>query len=255
LRVTTGTRGQGRFITLEGPDGAGKSEQADRLAASMRAAGRTVVQTREPGGTALGEHVRVLLLDPSLDRSPEAEALLFSAARAELVSEVIRPALARGDTVICDRFADSSLAYQGHGAGTDLGWLRALQLLATGGLVPDLTILIDVPVALGLARRAGGAAGELTRFEADDIHDIAYHERVRAGFLALAVDEPDRWRIVDGTADRDEVGRRVRLAAVELLGTAAGPDDRPTGNAFVPAPTDAGDGASEPSVPLLRTKR
>jgi dTMP kinase len=211
--VHTGTRGVGRFITFEGPDGAGKSEQARRLAGRMAAAGTAVTLTREPGGTPLGERIRQLLLDASLDRSADADALLFNAARAELVSRVIGPAVQRGELVICDRYADSTLAYQGYGAGADLGRLRALQLLSTGGLVPDLTILIDVPVSVGLARRGRGATDELTRFEAATIHDAAFHERVRAGFLDLAAAEPERWRLVDGAGTPDEVEQRVAEAA------------------------------------------
>lgn len=165
--------------------------------------------TREPGGTALGEQVRALLLDPGLDRSPTADALLFSAARAELVARVIRPALARGEIVLCDRYADSTFVYQGCGAGADLGKLEALTLLATGGLRPDLTLLLDVPVEIGSTRRHGGPRAELTRFEAAELHDRPFHERVRAGFLALAAAEPGRWRVVDGSRTADEVERAV----------------------------------------------
>lgn len=204
-----GTPSIGRFITLEGPDGAGKSEQARRLTLRLRASGIPVTITREPGGTTLGERVRATLLDPTVDRSPIADAFLFDAARAELVSQVIRPALARGETVVCDRFADSTLAYQGYGAGADLGKLEALALLATGGLRPDLTILLDVPVEIGLARRRHGAAAELTRFEATELHDRAFHDRVRAGFRALAALEPGRWRVVDASGTPDEVEQAV----------------------------------------------
>lgn len=213
----SGTPGQGRFITFEGSDGAGKSEQARRFAAGLTTAGRAVTLTREPGGTPLGERVRALLLDPSLDRTAEADALLFNAARAELVSQIIRPALTRGEIVVCDRYADSTLAYQGYGAGMDLGWLRTLQLLSTGGIKPDLTILLDVPVRIGLARRGRGAADELTRFETATIHDAAFHERVRDGFLVLAAAEPERWRVVNGEGDPGEVGRRVLEVARSLL--------------------------------------
>ncbi len=226
----SGTPGRGRFITFEGPDGAGKSEQARRLAARLRDEGTTVTLTREPGGTTLGERIRTLILDPALDRSADADVLLFNAARVELLAEVIRPALARGDTVICDRFADSTLAYQGYGAGAELGRLRAIQMLVIGGQVPDVTILLDVPVAMGLGRRAGGAAAEITRFEIGEEHDLAFHQRVRDGFLALAAEEPLRWRVVDGVGTPDEVEART-MAAVQRSVTAQG---------------------SEPSAPTVR---
>jgi dTMP kinase len=227
--VHSGTPGGGRFITFEGPDGAGKSEQARRLATRLGEAGIPVVLTREPGGTPLGERIRALILDATLDRSPDAEALLFNGARAELLAEVIRPALTRGESVVCDRYADSTLAYQGYGAGADLGRLRAIQLLVTGGIVPDVTILLDVAASTGLARRAEGAAEELTRFETGQGHDAAFHERVRQGFLALAAEEPERWRLVDGDGTPDAVQARV-LAALDR---------------------DAPD-ANEPSAPMAR---
>ena len=171
----------GVFITLEGPDGSGKSSLLQTLAAALRDAGCDVVATREPGSTPLGEQVRRLVLDtePKIDRTGRADALLFAASRAQHVEEVIRPALARGAVVLCDRYADSSLAYQGAGSGVPMDELRAVQRFATGGLVPDLTVLLDLPVEAGLERKSA----EVTRFEA--YHDLAYHERVRAAFLAL----------------------------------------------------------------------
>lgn len=214
----------GRFITFEGPDGAGKSEQARRFAARLRAAGVTVTLTREPGGTPLGERVRALIMDPTTDRSPDADALLFNAARVELLAEVIRPALVRGDTVVCDRYADSTLAYQGYGDGADLGRLRAIGLLVAGGLMPDLTFLLDVPAEVGLARRAGGDAAELTRFETAARHDVAFHERVREGFLALAALEPERWRVVDGVGTPEAVEARfVAVAGALSIGAGSEP--------------------------------
>ena len=204
----------GVFITLEGPDGSGKSSLLPRLAAALRAGGCDVVTTREPGSTPFGEQVRRLVLDtdPPVDRTGRADALLFAASRAQHVAEVIRPALERGAVVLCDRYADSSLAYQGLGSGVPLDELRAVQRFATGGLVPDLTILLDLPVAVGLARKAD----EITRFEA--FQDTAYHERVRAAFLRFAAEEPDRYAVVDATADGDE----VLAASVRAIGRVAG---------------------------------
>lgn len=200
----------GRFITLEGPDGAGKSSQAERLAGWLREQGMTVTLSREPGGTALGEAVRQLVLHSGAERSPRSDALLFAAGRAEHVGRVIRPALARGEVVVCDRFGDSTLAYQGFGGGEDLADLRRLVAYATGGLSPGLTVLLDVPVEVGLRRRAGGPSAGRTRFEDDALHDRAFHERVRAGFLELAAAEPERWRVVDAAVSPDRVAEAIQ---------------------------------------------
>jgi dTMP kinase len=202
---------RGLFITLEGPDGSGKTSQAARLGAALEAEGREVVLLREPGGTALGEGLRELLLhreDMPID--PLADALLFNAARAQLVSEVIRPALAAGKTVLCARFADSTLAYQGYGAGLDLDTLKTLETIAIAATRPDLTILLDVPAETGLNRKRRGR-GALTRFESRA--DLAFHRRVRDGFLRLAHAEPERWRVIDATQPRSIV-REVALGAV-----------------------------------------
>jgi len=216
-RVTRPARpaDRGWFITIEGPEGAGKTTQAARLEAHLVADGTAVVRTREPGGTRLGERVRELLLDggPTSGEAidPLADALLFSAARRQLVEEVIRPALDAGTTVVCARFADSTLAYQGYGAGVPLETLRALERIATGGLRPDLTILLDLPPEVGLRRKA---PGDQTRFELG--FDIAFHRRVRAGFLALAADEPSRFAVVDAEAGAAEVWDGVRRAVGRL---------------------------------------
>jgi dTMP kinase len=208
LTPTSGSRG--RFITLEGPDGSGKSTQASRLAESLRVSGRSVCLTREPGGTAIGEQVRKVLLEvASARRLPLADAFLFSAARTQHVEELIRPALLRGEDVVCDRYADSTLAYQGYGSGIDLDVLRGLTRVATGGLRPDVTILLDVPVEVGLARRAEASIDHITRFEADPAFGLAYHERVRRGYLAMAAAEPERWWVVDASRDEDRLAADV----------------------------------------------
>lgn len=200
---------RGRFITIEGPEGSGKTSQADRLAASLEAEGEAVLLTREPGGTALGERLREILLDPAIAMTdPLTDAFLFNAARAQLVGDVIEPALRAGRTVICARFADSTLAYQGYGAGIDLADLGRLESLATGGLRPDRTILLDLPVEVGLARKG---AADLTRFETG--FDLDFHRRVRAGFLDLAAAEPERFVVVDADRPPDDVFRDVAAAS------------------------------------------
>jgi len=209
--------GLGAFITIDGPDGGGKTTQADRLRDHLVARGVGVLLTREPGGTWLGERVRQVLLArtdaQAAPTDPLTDALLFNAARRQIVGEVIRPALQAGMTVICARFADSTLAYQGHGAGVPLDRLRALADLATDGLAPDLTILLDLPVEAGLARKA---PDDVTRFEAE--FDLAFHERVRAGFLAIAHADPERVAVIDATADIDTVAATIASVVDARLG-------------------------------------
>jgi dTMP kinase len=205
---------RGWFVTFEGPDGSGKTIQADRLHRLALASGIPSTLTREPGGTAAGERVRELLLDAAsagLDLDPRADALLFSAARAQLVAEVIRPALARGELVVGARHADSTLAYQGYGAGLPAETLRAVQRFATDGLLPDLTILLDLPVEVGLGRKG---PNERNRFEAG--LDLDFHRRVRDGYLRMAAEEPDRWVMVDAGREADAVFTGV-VAALERL--------------------------------------
>jgi dTMP kinase len=205
-----------RFVTLEGPDGSGKSTQARLLGERLAAAGLDVVVTREPGGTRLGEQVRDIVLGAGRDLDPRADAMLFSAQRAQHVAEVIGPALAVGRIVVCDRHRDSTVAYQGYGSGLDVVAMARLQDVATAGLLPDLTILFDLPVDVGLGRRMTGPAGDRNKFELDRDFDRAYHERVRAGYLRMA-SEGGRWRVVDATGDEGAVAEQVAaivLAAV-----------------------------------------
>lgn len=185
------------FVTFEGPEGSGKSTQIRWLAAALEAQNLPVLVTREPGGTAIGNAVRAVLLDPArTDMSPRAEALLFNAARAQVVDQVIRPALAAGQLVLCDRFADSTLAYQGYGHGQPLAPLRNLIDYATGGLVPNLTIYLDIDVREGLLRKQSGVAEEWNRMEDKA---LAFHQAARSGYLELAAAEPERWLIIDAT--------------------------------------------------------
>lgn len=207
---------RGWFITIEGPEGSGKTTQAEALADHLARRGLQVHVTREPGGTWLGERIRDILLartGSSAPTDPLTDALLFNAARRQLVTEVIRPSLASGRTVVCARFADSTLAYQGFGAGVALERLRALETAATDGLEPDLTILLDIRVAEGLARKA---PDDVTRFEAE--FDLAFHERVRDGFLALAATEPERFAVVDASGAKADVTIDVLAAADRLVG-------------------------------------
>jgi dTMP kinase len=204
----------GRFITLEGPEGAGKTLQAQRLVEALAARGHRARLTREPGGTELGEQIRSIVLARANGGGIDAraDALLFNAARAQLVAEVIKPALATGEVVVCARFADSTLAYQGYGARLPLDELRAVAATATGGLAPDLTLLLDVSPEVGLARKADDTRN---RFEA--AFDLDFHRRVRDGFLELAGGEPARWRVIDAERDVDAVFRDVLEAALAIL--------------------------------------
>ncbi len=200
----------GRLIAFEGVEGSGKSTQLELLRQALEGRGREVVVTREPGGTPAGERMRAVLLDPGVELHPRAEALLFAAARAELVDAVIRPALERGAVVLCDRYLDSSLAYQGDARGLGRGPVEEVNRFATGGLLPDLVVLLDLDPASGLRRRSG----ELDRIEAQD---LAFHRRVRQAFRDLAAADPGRFAVVDGAAPVAEVAAGVQAAALALL--------------------------------------
>ncbi|HYE96660.1 MAG TPA: dTMP kinase [Rubricoccaceae bacterium] len=203
------------LLSFEGIDGSGKSTQARLLEAYLRDAGRSVLLVREPGGATLSERVRELLLDPALDIAPFAELLLFSAARHQLVEEVIRPALAAGTVVLCDRFFDSTTAYQGGGRGlAETEWLDAFHRRVTGGLVPRRTYLLDVPPEVGAGRRADRVAD---RMEAGG---AAFFARVRETYLALAEREPDRLSVLDGTRPEKDLHAAI-VADVERLFAAA----------------------------------
>ena len=207
----------GLFVTFEGGEGSGKSTQLARLAARLRARGSEPLVTREPGGTPLAEGIRDLLLDPARRPGAISEALLMEAARADLVANLVRPALAAGRVVLCDRYDDSTLAYQGAGRGLDPGLLALLNRAATGGLVPALTLLYDVPPEVGLARRER-AAGETNRL---DREPADFHLRVRRCFLDLAAAAPERWVVLDATAPPDELERLGWAALEKRLAAAA----------------------------------
>jgi dTMP kinase len=209
------TSEHGRFITLEGPEGSGKTTAARHLAEWLRGRGRPTLLTHEPGGTPLGEEIRRIVLHlrgVSDDLDVRTDALLYAASRAQHVARIIRPALERGEWVVCARYIDSSLAYQGHGYGNDLEELRRLQAFATDGLRPDLTILLDVPVEVGLGRKRHGA---WNRFE--DSEGAEFFDRVRAGYLRMARDEPDRFRIVDGSGSVAAADEAIREIVADAL--------------------------------------
>jgi len=203
------------FVTLEGPEGCGKTTQQRLLSAHLQELGYDVLSTREPGSTAIGERVRAILLDPvHTEMLPNTEFLLFSAARAQHVGQVIRPHLAQGGVVLCDRYADSSLAYQGYGHELDLEVMRVITSFAIEEVVPDLTIYFDVPVEVGLRRKTGGAGDAWNRMEQKA---LAYHQRVRQGYKAMAAAEPERWVVVDATRPLDQVQATIReLVLVHL---------------------------------------
>jgi dTMP kinase len=206
---------KGRLITLEGGDGAGKSTQSALLVSRLEAAGVVVVTTREPGGTPVGEELR-RLVKGSADPSPRTELLMFEAARAELVQRVIRPAIERGATVVADRYTDSSLAYQGYGRGLDLDEIRSINAYATGGLAPDLTVLLDVAPPTGAVRSTGRDGEDSTQRRFEDAGD-GFHDRVRRGYLELASLEPDRWIVLDGSMPSDQLAEQVWARVSNLV--------------------------------------
>jgi dTMP kinase len=195
------------FITLEGPEGSGKSSQLPILAEWLREQGFNVYTTREPGGTLISDQIRTIL--HALENTamhPRTEILLYLASRSQHVEEVIRPLLEKDTIVLCDRYSDSTLAYQGYGHGVDIPTLKKLLDFSTGGLYPDLTILLDLNVEIGLERRKQ-SGGEWNRLDA---YALAFHKRVREGYLTLVADEPQRWRIVDAAQSFDDVQKALR---------------------------------------------
>jgi dTMP kinase len=206
---------RGLFITLEGVEGSGKSTQICHLAEVLTRTGYRVLQTREPGGTATAEAIRDILLTAASHESvtPQAEALLILAARCQHVTHLIMPALKRGTVVLCDRFSDSTFAYQGFGRGLDLQWLRAANEVATGGLTPDLTVVLDLPISVGLARRRADR-GQQNRL---DRETERFHRKVRQGFLALAAEAPGRMTIVNANRPAQEVRDEITEIVVTWL--------------------------------------
>jgi len=207
----------GVFITFEGPEGSGKTTQIGLLAAHLRTRGHDVLTTREPGGTHIGDQIRAVLHDvANVEMVPEAEILLYSASRAQLVGQVIRPALAQGTIVLSDRYADSTTAYQGYGRGLDLDLLRQITEFATGGLTPHLTIYLDCPVEEGLDRKRRASALEAGEWNRLDQETVEFHRRVRQGYLTLAADEPDRWLLLDAGRSVQELQGEIQKAVERL---------------------------------------
>jgi dTMP kinase len=202
------------FITFEGPEGSGKTTQIALLSDFLRQQGFTVLATREPGGTRIGDAIRDILHDvANTAMANTTELLLYSASRAQLVAEVIQPALAAGCVVLCDRYSDSTIAYQGYGRGLSLADLQHVTRFATGGLKPDLTLLLDIDVARGLARRSG-AGMEMNRL---DLETVEFHQRVRAGYHRLAAAEAGRWVIVDADRPNEAIQADIRAEVTKWL--------------------------------------
>lgn len=208
----------GIFITLEGVEGSGKSTQAALLADELRRRGRRVTLTREPGGTRAGETIRAIFLDPAVSLSVAAELLLVLADRAQHVREKLRPALAAGEIVISDRYSDSTTAYQGHGRGFDLKLLDELNRLASDGIRPDMTIVLDCPAETGLERTRTRVRGDARGYDRFEGEQLDFHHRVREGFLAIARAEPARVRVIDSTRELAAVSADILFAVESLMG-------------------------------------
>jgi dTMP kinase len=205
------------FITFEGPDGSGKTTQLPPLVDFLRGRGCRVFHTREPGGTAIGDQIRQVLHDlRNQGMHPQTEILLYAASRAQLVRQEIVPRLAAGEIVICDRYADSTLAYQGYGHGLDLGMLRQILAFATGGLQPDLTFYLDITAEEGLRRRQQAAQGG-AEWNRMDALSLDFHRRVREGYLALIAESPARWVRIEAADDREVIQAQIRAAVMQRL--------------------------------------
>lgn len=205
------------FITFEGPDGSGKTTQIELLAEHLRAIGHDVLITREPGGTSIGDQIRTVLHDvKNVEMTRETEFLLYSASRAQIVRQVLQPHLARGGTVLCDRFADSSMAYQGYGRELDLEAIRFITQFATDGLRPHLTVYLDLPVEIGIERKQSAHAAQVGEWNRLDQQTLDFHRRVRQGYLKMAQAEPDRWLVIDATQSIPDTQATIRMR-LELL--------------------------------------
>jgi dTMP kinase len=206
------------FITFEGPDGSGKTTQIKLLAGHLQALGHDVLVTREPGGTPIGDQIRVVLHDvKNAEMACETEFLLYSASRAQLVRQVVKPHLGRGGVVLCDRFADSSMAYQGYGRELDLAAVRLITHFATEGLVPDLTVYLDVPVEVGIERKQFAHAAQAGEWNRLDQQSVDFHRRVRQGYLQMAQADPHRWLVVDAAQSIDDTQAVIRKRLETLL--------------------------------------
>lgn len=207
------------FITFEGPEGSGKTTQVALLVRDLQDRGYTVFHTREPGGTSIGDQIRDVLHDLKNEQMhPHTEILLYAASRAQLVHQEIQPRLTAGEIVICDRYADSTLAYQGYGHGLDLGVLRQILGFATGGLQPDLTLYLDITAEDGLRRRHA-AADEGAEWNRMDALSLDFHRRVREGYLRLIAEAPSRWVTIDATGERNVIQAEIRTAVLARLTT------------------------------------
>jgi dTMP kinase len=209
--------GRGLFITLEGVEGSGKTTQAATLAEALRKEGSAVGVTHEPGGTRAGEAIRKIFLDPEVSLDVASELLLVLADRAQHVREKLRPGVEAGEIVISDRYSDSTVAYQGYGRGFDLPLLRQLNQLATGGMIPDLTIVLDCPAEVGIARTRERVKGQSHKFDRFESELMEFHRRVREGFLVIAKAEPNRVRIVDSERPYESAAGEILAAANELI--------------------------------------
>jgi dTMP kinase len=219
---------RGIFITFEGPEGSGKTTQIRALHTALAAEGYPVLLTREPGGTEIGDQIRAVLHDTrNTAMLPAAEILLYSASRAQLVGQVIRPALAEGKIVLCDRYADSTLAYQGYGHRLSLEALQTITRFATGGLKPDLTIYLDISVEEGLKRKTLAFQAGESELNRMDLQEVAFHRRVREGYLRMVADEPERWLLLDASRPIEAVRSDIRVRVDEVLSIAEALPRRP----------------------------
>ena len=213
----------GLFITFEGGEGSGKTTQLKALLTHLRSTGREAIETRDPGGTPIGKQIRALLLDrDNIRMAPAAELLLYEASRAQLVHEIVRPALQAGRIVLCDRFADSTVAYQGYGRGLDLELIARLNALATDGLRPDLTFLLDLDPAVGLLRAIRRLAGPQERYDRIEGEVLACHQRVRTGYRSIAAAEPERVIVLDASGGMSEIEGHIRRRVTEVFRASLG---------------------------------